>query len=214
MKSARLPGSGEVTRLTVLSLLSSHPMHGYEIRQLITQRRINQWADIKPGSIYASLERFTREGLIEAIETSQTGKRPVRTVYRITGTGRVKLQSLLREAWARPRMTASLLDIALSFVDLLPKEKILILLEQRQAAIDILLLDAEDAQHRAKDQAPMSAFTEDLFEHQRRKLIFEREWASHLIERVRSGAYSSPAEKNRENQNLFQRSPAVVPENG
>lgn len=190
----RLPGSGEVTRLTLLALLAVRPMHGYELRTEIELMRMDRWADVKSGSIYQGLRRLNSEGLVEQAGTSRQGRRPPRTTYRITHDGRQELDRLLREAWATPTRTAPLVDVALSFWVLLPPEVIAGLLEQRLAALDDITaeLHAEQQRHVEWDGGPLE-FVLDLFDHSRREVEMERDWSRHVLERLRQGAYETDA---------------------
>src|SRR3979411_3327659 len=95
------------TRLTplaacVLNLLREAPMHPYEMRMTIQHRAHDHLIRIKGASLYDTVDRLAREGLIEATETSREGKRPERTVYGITEAGSGELDQWLREELARP----------------------------------------------------------------------------------------------------------------
>jgi DNA-binding PadR family transcriptional regulator len=83
--------------LTALHLLHERPMHPYEMSRLINERRIDVVLDLKRGSLYHAVERLERDGLIEAAETSREGRRPERTVYRLTEAGRDAFDAELRE---------------------------------------------------------------------------------------------------------------------
>ncbi len=108
----------------MLGLLSNKPMHGYELRQQMRLWAMEDWVDIKPGSIYAALPRLAAEGLLEVTDVSQDGNRPAKTVYGITKAGRAELTRLLRDAWARPSGMAQAVDVALFLLWLLPPEEI------------------------------------------------------------------------------------------
>ncbi len=41
------------------------------------------------GSLYTVVDNLAKHGLIEAVEARREGRRPERTVYRLTDTGRV-----------------------------------------------------------------------------------------------------------------------------
>jgi hypothetical protein len=49
------------------------------------------------------VERLAEAELIEAVETERQGRRPERTIYRITGAGRRELAEWLDEAISEPR---------------------------------------------------------------------------------------------------------------
>src|SRR2546423_7219988 len=88
--------------LVILALLFERPMHGYEIRRLARQRGKGDVVDLRPGSLYRTIERLERAGLVEPVETTREGKFPERTVYQVTERGREELQEWLRELVSTP----------------------------------------------------------------------------------------------------------------
>ena len=102
-------------RLLVLGLLERKPMHGYELRKLAAQNRIESWTGILPGSIYHALGQLAKDGLIVRKAVERQGDR-VREVFAITRAGRAELKRLVQEAWAeRLRSFPTALYGALSF---------------------------------------------------------------------------------------------------
>jgi DNA-binding PadR family transcriptional regulator len=93
------------TRLLVLGLLHEGPRHGYEINQLVSAGALEQWTDVKPGSIYHALAKLETEGLARTHAEERTGDR-LRRVYAITPEGRRSLRDLLRTALADPPRAA------------------------------------------------------------------------------------------------------------
>jgi DNA-binding PadR family transcriptional regulator len=89
--------------LVVLELLHEQPMHPYEIQQTIRDRYIDHVVKVRAGSLYHTVERLHRAELIEPIETARAGRRPERTVYAITETGRDEFHAGLRELVREPR---------------------------------------------------------------------------------------------------------------
>jgi len=102
-------------RLMVLGLLAQGPRHGYELRKLAEQNRMESWAGILPGSIYHALGQLLKERLVRLAATERTGRR-TREIYAITAAGRRALTELVRRAWhAKIRTTPSILYGALLF---------------------------------------------------------------------------------------------------
>ncbi|MFC4012767.1 PadR family transcriptional regulator [Nonomuraea purpurea] len=111
------------TRLLVLGLLHEGPRHGYEINQLVTAGALEQWTDVKPGSIYHALAKLEAEGLAETRAEERTGDR-LRRVYAITPEGRRTLRDLLRKALAGPpHSTRSDFALALRWHPLLAQDE-------------------------------------------------------------------------------------------
>ncbi len=71
-------------RLVVLSLLSEHPMHGYEIMQALTERFGGTYTP-SAGTIYPRLAKLTEEGMVTKITDGR------KSTYSITDAGRKEL---------------------------------------------------------------------------------------------------------------------------
>ncbi len=76
----------------ILGLLAERgPMHGHQIRRTAELTNAEVWGGITGGALYAELRKLNGEALIEAVREEQVGRRPARTVYQITGEGRLEL---------------------------------------------------------------------------------------------------------------------------
>jgi DNA-binding PadR family transcriptional regulator len=176
-------------------LLSMGPAHGYELRTRLENANMHNWADVQLNSIYASLKQLTRDGLIELVETTREGNRPPRDVYRVTTAGRAALLDLLREAWAQPHTPARPLDMALQFAFLMPSEEMRELLARRIEILEARREDLDVVDPTVQSPLPwLDAIVRDLFEHTRRVVQFEIEWARHLDRRIASGVYDPSAD--------------------
>lgn len=122
-------------RLIILGLLKKAPMHGYELQRVMKQSKVDQWAGLLKGSIYHCLKSMAGEGLVKAKSSEASGR--VKAVYEITARGRTEFKQLLRTSWgARARGFPSSLFAAVAFLDELPAEEVLALLEQQQAQLN------------------------------------------------------------------------------
>src|SRR5690242_9694561 len=95
-------GSRNLWSLTVLSLLRVRPMHPYEMQRLIREWHKDEFLDLRRGSLYHAIEGLQRAGLIVAVQTTREGRRPERTVYRLTVRGEKELYEWLRGLLAKP----------------------------------------------------------------------------------------------------------------
>jgi DNA-binding PadR family transcriptional regulator len=102
--------------LTILCLLRERPMHPYELQRLIHERKKDEFLDLKRGSLYHNIERLQGAGLIAPIETTREGRRPERTVYRLTAEGQREILAWLRELLAKPGRDSIPFIAALSFM--------------------------------------------------------------------------------------------------
>jgi DNA-binding PadR family transcriptional regulator len=104
------------SELTVLQLLHEGPTHPYDMQRLVRERRIDVLVPVRRGTLYHAVGRLERRGLIETVETTREGRRPERTVYRVTEAGEDALLDRLRELLAAPRRDYPELTQALSFI--------------------------------------------------------------------------------------------------
>ena len=189
MTTTLLPPSGEITRAVLLGVLAIRPMHGYEVKKTLAEWRMDFWADIKTGSIYASLKRLEQDGFTVATGTGRDGNRPVRTTYTITAKGRDELARLLREFWLPTARLARPVDIAFLFLRDLSRTELIGLLEQRlQGLANQQLVFRPEFVPLVEDPGT-KAIVEDLFDHERRMLEADRDWAQDVLERLRAGVY-------------------------
>lgn len=119
-------------RLLILGVLQfKSPAHGYEIRRELESWHAEHWAQIAYGSIYFALNKMAEEGLVEAVETNQVGKRPVRTRYAITDDGKEEFDRLLRDYWWEYKPIIDPFQVALAFMPALPRDELLLALRFR-----------------------------------------------------------------------------------
>jgi DNA-binding PadR family transcriptional regulator len=93
-----------VPDLVLLSLLSEHPMHGYEANAELERRQVRDWAAISRPQVYYSLEKLLRLGMVRTADSEEPQQGPDRRVVATTARGREALASALeREDWAVQR---------------------------------------------------------------------------------------------------------------
>lgn len=105
--------------LMVLVLLAEAPMHPYEMQRVMQARGKDTVVRVQRGSLYPAVERLAAAGLIEPVETEREGRRPERTVYRITEDGRETAEMWLTTMVREVRNEYTEFPAALSFLPLL-----------------------------------------------------------------------------------------------
>lgn len=75
----------------LLTLLSEHPRHGYELRSEFERRTARLW-DLNSGQVYTTLDRLARDGLVTATDDPDdaSGRR---RLYTLTPIGHEALAS-------------------------------------------------------------------------------------------------------------------------
>jgi DNA-binding PadR family transcriptional regulator len=121
------------TRLLILGVLvrAAEPIHGYDVRRELELWNAEQWANIAYGSIYFALNKMAEEGLIAPISTDKVGSRPARTTYTIAERGRQEFERLLREYWWQEKPVIDPFQVAITFMDRMPRDELLAALRHR-----------------------------------------------------------------------------------
>jgi DNA-binding PadR family transcriptional regulator len=173
--------------LTALRLLHEGPMHPYEMARLIRERRIDVTLNLKRGSLYHAVERLERDGLIEAVETSREGRRPERTVYRLTDPGRDAFDTHLREIITDVRYEPPRLMAAAQFLSSLAPDEAAKLLDLRRVSLEALLASYDAVLHGERWPGWERVHGVEV-EYARALAAAELEWVKGIVEDLRSGA--------------------------
>jgi DNA-binding PadR family transcriptional regulator len=123
--------------LAVLAMLYEAPMHPYRMQRLIKERGKDEVINVtQRASLYQTIQRLERERLISALETIRDDKRPERTVYEITASGRAVAIEWMRQILSTPASEYPEFPAAISFLPLLTPDDALRQLEVRAKAIE------------------------------------------------------------------------------
>lgn len=149
--------------LTILSLLNEKPMHPYEMRRLVRHRAKDEHIDLKPGSLYRSIEQLERSGMVEQSERSREGRFPERTVYCITERGRDELEEWLREMLSSLQKDLPQFLAALTFLPSLKPPDVLSQLEKRAVRLEMAIAASEAARKGMEAHLPRLFFLEEEY---------------------------------------------------
>lgn len=130
--------------LAVLACLYERPMHPYEMAATMRERGKEFSIKLNYGSLYTVVDNLAKHGLIEAGEARREGRRPERTVYRLTDPGRAELDDWMSELLAAPVKEYPQFEAALSLMPVLHPDKVLTLFRQRLGALTEQLQQAEN----------------------------------------------------------------------
>jgi len=134
--------------LAVLACLHERPMHPYEMAGTLRERGKEHSIKLNYGSLYTVVDNLAKHGLIEAVEARREGRRPERTVYQLTDTGRVKLEAWMSELLSTPVKEYPQFEAALSLMPVLHPDTVLDLLRvrirtlEKQIGEEQVMLDA------------------------------------------------------------------------
>jgi DNA-binding PadR family transcriptional regulator len=178
---------GNLLALAVLALAAERPMHPYEMARLLKERGKEHSIDIKWGSLYPVVGNLERHGLIEAAETVRVGRRPERTVYRITGAGRAEMQDWLRELIGTPEKEYPRFEAALSLLPGLSPDEVEQLLAQRLSSLDAELARQERMLAEWGRRLPRLFLIES--DYAVAMLRAEADWVRSLLDEFREGSF-------------------------
>ncbi|GAA4098111.1 MULTISPECIES: PadR family transcriptional regulator [Streptomyces] len=179
------------TRLLVLGVVRGFGRtHGYRVRAELLSWGIDDWANVKPGSIYHALRQLAKAGLLEASEIAHW---PGRVDYSVTPEGDAEFFRLLVDALERPEHRADMLSAGLALMPALPRDRAVAALATR---LDIL--EAQQAALRGESTAAradgLPPHLSELWTMRTRYADLGVEWTHDLLERVRAGEYEMAGE--------------------
>jgi len=177
--------------MAVLELLHERDMHPYEMTQLMRERRVDYRVKLRPGSLYHTVERLEAQGVIEVVGTQRQGRRPERTVYALTESGRDVFVEQTRAMLATPAQEYPRYPVALSAASELDQPDAMERLRTRvvnlraQIAADQVLID-----HVLAERVPAMYWIDCAYLHHQRQS--ELDWTERLIEDLDSGRITWP----------------------
>ncbi|MGH2930832.1 MAG: PadR family transcriptional regulator, partial [Solirubrobacteraceae bacterium] len=183
--------------LAVLAVLFERPSHPYDIQRTLRERGKDAVIDFKPAAVYRMVDRLVAAGLVEEVGTDREGKRPERTVYRLSEDGAETVVQWLREMLTKPRREFPLFTAAISFLPLLRPDDAASVLRMRVA-----LLDGEIARIQSFIRTSTATRFPRLFlleeELEQARLQGERDWVTAVVADLESGHLTWDHESLRE----------------
>lgn len=88
------------SELYILGVLHRGNFHPYEIKRRLTQAMIECFTDVDVGTLYYAVRQLAERGLLTAVAHQRVARGGMRTVYRITPSGRARFRELLHAQFA------------------------------------------------------------------------------------------------------------------
>jgi DNA-binding PadR family transcriptional regulator len=179
--------------LAVLALLFEEPMHPYAMQRRITERGKDRVVYVgQRATLYKTIERLHRDGLVEPRETSRDAGRPERTVYEITPAGRETVLRWEREMLSAPRDEFPEFPAAVAHLTLLDAADVRRQLEARRDGLKQALAEQRDMVTNSPEGLPRVFLLEE--EYLAAVLQAELTWISSVIDELSDGRISWTAE--------------------
>ena len=177
---------GSALALSVLELLDEEPMHPYEMAGRMKLRHHDEFIRLNFGTLYHTVEVLERSGWIVPVEREKEGRRPERTIYRLTDSGREVLIRTLGEILRRPQKEYPQFAAGLMFMHHLSADEAAAHLNERAATLDGIVGKFESVlQELLRAGVARLALVE--VEHKIAMLDAERRWVRKLEQEIRDG---------------------------
>lgn len=174
--------------LVVLWLLVEEPMHVYRMQKLIEAQGKQRVVNVRsPASLYQTIKRLERLGLVEVEATIRGDSQPDRTVYRITDSGREVAHQWLLAMLGETGGDYPEFIAALSMLAVLVPDQALQVLEKRADQLAAELADVE-SQLAGNPGLPRLFLLEE--EYRRAVLQAESAWLRAVCADISSGRLS------------------------
>ncbi len=176
----------DMVALTTLGLLSEQPCHPYEIQRLLIQRH-KGYAVGKTRALYRAIEELEALGYIEQLETSREGRRPERTVYRITAEGRDELENWLADLLASPVDEHPVFNIAVGLLGYISQNRAENALTMRVLSLRARLVALDVSLKLAQEDLGLPRLVLLELEHAMALAAAELEWVRSLLSDIETG---------------------------
>jgi DNA-binding PadR family transcriptional regulator len=177
----------DMVALVTLGLLSEQPCHPYEIQRLLRDRH-KAYAVGKTRALYRAIEELEAAGYIEPVETSREGRRPERTVYRITAEGHEELENWLADLLANPVDETPVFSVAMGLLGYITQQRAEMALASRVVALRARLVTLEASLRLLEDDLRLPRIVLLELEHAMALASAELTWIRSIITDMQSGA--------------------------
>ena len=188
--------------LLVLWQLYQQPMHVYRMQKLFEAEGKDRIVNVRSrASLYQTIERLQRLGLVVVAETLHQEGYPDRTVYAITDAGREAAQTWLRDMLSETGGEYPEFIVALSMLFGLPVQEARAQLELRAERIAAQLADSRHALEAVPPELPRLFVLEE--EYRVAMLETELTWLRGVIDDLSEGRITWSEESLRQAFDTF-----------
>lgn len=166
-------------RLLILGVLHRGDFHPYEIKRRLEKAMVECYIDVDVGTLYYAIRQLEKEGLISAVSQERVARGGIRTVYRISASGRAEFRELLHRQFEQEGPVSQTLYGALLFLHLSDLATVEDLVRRRIAHLDELIAKLGPIR---KEFAPViSTGGEHLLRHLDKQRRLDRDWLKGLL---------------------------------
>lgn len=182
-------------RLLILGVLHRGDFHPYEIKRRLENAMVECYIDVDVGTLYYAIRQLEKEGLITAVSRERVARGGMRTVYRITASGKAEFRDLLHRQFEQEGPVSQTLYGALLFLHLGDPAVVEELIRRRIERLDELVDKLDPIR---KELAPViSTGGEHLLRHIEKQRRLDREWLKSLLADVKARRVRDVADPKR-----------------
>jgi DNA-binding PadR family transcriptional regulator len=104
--------------LLILGVLHRGNFHPYEIKRRLKSAIVECYTDVDVGTLYYAIRQLEQKGFIVAVERERVTRGGMRTVYRISPSGKRRFQQLLAEQFGSEGRVADTIYAPMLFLHL------------------------------------------------------------------------------------------------
>ncbi len=171
------------SELLVLGLIAEMPRHGYELEAVIDKRSMREWTRIGFSSIYYTLGKLEKKGLIQS--EKQMGPKS-RKRYDLTDKGREVLIEATLSALKIVEPTYPSLLLGMIHLSSLTRDQVLDAFVSRK---DGLAAEIERMKNIHFDQQPQPDYVDAVFEYSLGQLQAEKDWIDRTLAYLETKAW-------------------------
>ena len=172
--------------LSILELLDEHPMHPYEMASTMRIRHHDEFIRLNFGTLYHTVDVLERNGWVVPVEKEKEGRRPERTIYNLTDSGREVLTRTIGELLRRPLKDYPHFAAGLMFMHHLTAQDAASHLVERAAGLDVIIAKFESVLDELLRRGVTRLALIEV-EHKIAMLDAERKWVRKLEREITEG---------------------------
>lgn len=172
--------------LSILELLDERPMHPYEMASTMRLRHHDKFIRLNFGTLYHTVDVLERNGWIISAEREKEGRRPERTIYKLTESGHQALIRTLGELLRKPQHEYPQFVAGLMFMHHLSATEAADALRERAALLDSHIAKFEHV-HAELLTRGVTRLSLIEIEHKLAMLDAERKWVRKLETEIKDG---------------------------
>jgi PadR family transcriptional regulator, regulatory protein PadR len=173
--------------IVLLALLYEKDCYGYEIESIIEERKMRNWTKIGFSSIYNSLNKLEKKGLVSSRYEYEYGS-PERKVYFIKDDAKASVHEMIKKIFHSPERVYSEFSIGMAFSHLLTKEEVCESLMEYRESLEKRrqnILQSYSEQPMVQNLIHLKA----LFTHPLKLIEAEIEWINDLVNEIKEDKY-------------------------